>query len=154
MKTIFFSGTGRSKLGECIKSIWFDLLMCLICVASVVMVCLTNPVTNIQIVFVIMVSALTWLAFILDILSDHYCKKMLQIQETFTLCTFICVIMWMLPISVFWSYIPMYIGTIISHYILCDKEIELYNHFGETLGLGIAQTGLLVMLVCVNMQLF
>ena len=145
--------TNRSGLCKGINLICFDLLMCLMSVASVVMVCLTNPVTTIQIVFVIMVSIMTWLTFLRNLGSDHGRNKMLTIQEIITFSTFICVIMWMIPISVFWSYIPLFIGTFISYIIMCDGKDCIYDTFGETVGSLLVQAALFFMIGFINMNL-
>ena len=96
---------------EVLNSTCFGLLMCLLGVVSILMVCLSSRILTIQMVFVIVISAITFLTFIIDVLTCYEFKKVSKIRTVFALCNIICAIMWMFPISVFWSYIPIYITT-------------------------------------------
>lgn len=149
---IFFNPrTHCSGCGEVLKSMFFDFLICLLNVLSCILVFFIEPITTGQIVFVIMVTIITFGTYTFDLLSSDGCEHMLQIQKTMTLSTLISVIMWMCPISVFWSLIPLFFGIINSSLIMYgdndDKIIE------SIVLLSVSLTGIILFILYINMHI-
>lgn len=152
MAIIFTPRKDCFGLGDAIKSIFLDLLICMLNIASCIMLFFIEPLTIGQIVFVIMVTIITFATYVLDIVTSDGCERMLQIQKTMTLSTFISVILWMCPISVFWSLIPLLLGVINSHLIACE-DLDDLDFIPVGISTAIAMAGMITFIVYTNMYI-
>ncbi len=152
MAIIFTPRKDCFGLGDAIKSIFLDLLICMLNIASCIMLFFIEPLTIGQIVFVIMVTIITFATYVLDIATSDGCERMLQIQKTMTLSTFISVILWICPISVFWSLIPLLLGVINSHLIACE-DLDDLDFIPVGISTAIAMAGMITFIVYTNMYI-
>ena len=152
MAIIFTPRKDCLGLADAIKYVLYDLLICILNIASCILLFFIEPLTIGQIVFVIMVTIITFVTYILDMVIFDGCERMLQIQKTMTVSTLISVILWMCPISIFWSLIPLLLGVINSHLIACE-DLDVLDSIPVGISTAIAMAGMITFIVYTNMYI-